>query len=56
MITVGWEDREECYVVRQDNEFIKDSESLYDALKFALAVGDESCDHVTVTALKEKAA
>ena len=35
MITVGWEQEEEAFIVRKDGEFIRDYFDAYDALKEA---------------------
>ncbi len=50
-ITVGWEEIEETYIVRQDGKFIKDDENLTTALEFALAVGEADGSNVIVTAI-----
>ena len=50
-ITVGWDDFEETYIVRQNGTFIRDDESLTLALEFALAVGDANDQRVVVTSM-----
>lgn len=52
MITVGWRDAEECYIVEQDDKFIHDNESLHGALTFALAVAVHAFENVNVIDIK----
>jgi len=48
MITVEWRDYESAYIVEQDEEFIGDFEDILKALRFAVEVGDNTADHVSV--------
>lgn len=50
-ITISYED--DTYIVRQEGEFIKDADDLYEALEFALAVGEANDQRVVVTSIKE---
>ena len=50
-ITVEWEDG--TYIVRQEGEFIKDTDDLHEALTFALAVSEHSGERVEVLSVSE---
>ena len=54
MITVEWPESEETYIIKIDGTFIHDDDSLHEALKFALAVGDEHSEIVSIQSIGPK--
>lgn len=52
VITIEWVDSEGAYIVRQDEQFIGDFQSLLTAAEFALAVADNSGDTVELVAVE----
>jgi hypothetical protein len=52
-ITITWQYEDEAYIVRQDEEYIGDFESLVDAGSFALGVAEFSGQDVILLAVYE---